>query len=155
MNDASVQRSSFIVHRSMIVLRLSALGDVIHTIPAVVSLKQRNDVTWVVEAPYAELVQLVAGVPAIPVRMKKEPRSAFAAIRQMRDFDVSIDFQGLIKSAVLPWAAHVPTRIGFDARAIREKPALLFTNEHVRVDTTKHVIDQNLQLASVSASQGN
>ena len=155
MNDASVQRSSFIVHRSMIVLRLSALGDVIHTIPAVVSLKQRNDVTWVVEAPYAELVQLVAGVPAIPVRMKKEPRSAFAAIRQMRDFDVSIDFQGLIKSAVLPWAADVPTRIGFDARAIREKPALLFTNEHVRVDTTKHVIDQNLQLAGVSAGEGN
>lgn len=139
----------------LVILRLSALGDVIHTIPAVVSLKERADVTWVVEAPYAQLVELVAGVKTIPVRMKKEPRSAFAAVREMRDFDVSIDFQGLIKSAVLPWAAHVPRRIGFDAKAVREKPALLFTNEHVRVDTTKHVIDQNLQLAGVAAGKGN
>ncbi len=147
MNEAPAHRSSLITHRSLVVLRLSALGDVIHTIPAVASLKERADVTWVVEAPYAELVEIVAGVKTIPVRMKKEPKTAFAAIRQMRGFDASIDFQGLIKSAVLPWAAHVPERIGFDRNAIREKPALLFTNKHVRVDTTKHVIEQNLELA--------
>ncbi|HEY0370379.1 MAG TPA: glycosyltransferase family 9 protein [Thermoanaerobaculia bacterium] len=139
----------------LLVVRLSALGDVVHTIPAVVSLKERADITWVVEAPYAELIEIVAGVQTIPVRMKKQPRTAFAAIRQMRGFDRSIDFQGLIKSAVLPWAAHVPERIGFDKHAIREKPALLFTNSHVRVDTTKHVIDQNLQLAGVAGGKGN
>lgn len=141
--------------KRLLVLRLSALGDVIHTLPAVASLKEHADVTWVVEAPYAEMIEIVAGVKTIPVRLKKEPRTAFAAIRQMRGFDISIDFQGLIKSAVLPWAAHVPQRIGFDKHAIREKPALLFTNEHVRVDTTKHVIEQNLELAGVKAGEGN
>ncbi len=138
----------------LLVLRLSALGDVIHTIPAVVSLKERADVTWVVEAPYRELVEIVAGVRTIPVRMKKEPRTAFAAVRQMRGLDASIDFQGLIKSAVLPWIAGVKTRTGFARNAIREKPALLFTNRHVEVDTSKHVIDQNLQLAAVPWGEG-
>jgi heptosyltransferase-1 len=139
----------------LLVLRLSALGDVVHTIPAVVSLKEKADVTWVVEAPYAELVEIVAGVKTIPVRMKKDPKTAFAAIRQMRGSDASIDFQGLIKSAVLPWAAHVPERTGFAKDAIREKPALLFTNKHVKVDTTRHVIEQNLELAGVTYGEGN
>ena len=156
MNDASAHRSSLITHRSrLLVLRLSALGDVIHTIPAVVSLKESADVTWVVEAAYAELVEIVVGVKTISVRMKKAPATAFAAIRQMRGFDASIDFQGLIKSAMLPWFARVKERAGFDRHAIREKPALLFTNKHVHVDTTKHVIEQNLDLAGVKGGDGN
>lgn len=141
--------------KRLLVLRLSALGDVIHTIPAAIGLKERYDITWVVEAPYRELVEIVAGVKTIPVRLKKEPKSALAAIRQMRGFDASIDFQGLIKSAALPWAARVRERIGFDGEAIREKPALLFTNRKVRVDTTKHVIEQNLQLAGTRWGDGN
>ena len=137
----------------LLVLRLSALGDVIHTIPAVVSLKQEADITWVVEAPYRELVEIVAGVKTIPVRMKKwprEPRNAISAIRSMRGVDTAIDFQGLIKSAALARLSGAKVRIGFGAEAIREKPALLFTNRKVHVDTSRHVVDQNLELASAT-----
>lgn len=141
----------------LLVLRLSALGDVIHTIPAVTGLRDAH-VQWVVEAPYAELVELVTGVETIPVRMKPWGRSPIRsrgamrdALRKMRGADVSIDFQGLMKSAALGWMAGAKTRIGFDRNAIREKPALLFTNRKVQVDTTKHVIEQNLQLAGVAA----
>ncbi len=133
----------------LLVLRLSALGDVIHAIPAVVSLKSEYDITWIVEAPYRELVEIVAGVQTIPVRMKRwtrQPSAMFATLRAMRGAEVSIDFQGLIKSAALPWAAGVKTRIGFAKNAIREKPALLFTNRKVPVDTRKHVIEQNMEL---------
>jgi heptosyltransferase-1 len=134
----------------LLVLRLSALGDVIHTIPAVLSLKPAADITWVVEAPYRELVELVAGVKTIPVRMKKwkrEPRAAIDAIKRMRGFDTAVDFQGLIKSAALGRLSGAKVRYGFDRHAIREKAALLFTNRHVHVDTSRHVVDQNLQLA--------
>ncbi|HUP59226.1 MAG TPA: lipopolysaccharide heptosyltransferase I [Thermoanaerobaculia bacterium] len=156
--------SSFIVHRSsfighVLVLRLSALGDVIHTIPAVLSLKDA-DVSWVVEAPYCELVDVVAGVEAIPVRLKQWARSPIASraamrdtIRAMRGADVSIDFQGLVKSAMLGVFAGAKERIGFDRNAIREKPALLFTNRKVAVDTTKHVVEQNLELVWSAATQ--
>src|SRR5690349_10209373 len=133
MNEAPAHRSR------LLVLRLSALGDVIHTLPAVLSLKETAEITWVVEAPYAELVEVVAGVKTIPVRMKKwtrDPRQGIDAIAQMRTVDASIDFQGLIKSAILGFLSGARTRYGFDRRAIKEKPALLFTNRHAPVDTT-------------------
>jgi lipopolysaccharide heptosyltransferase I len=136
----------------LLVLRLSALGDVIHTIPAVMSLKDvAQEITWVVEAPYRELVEIVAGVKTIPVRMKKwprEPHAAIDAIRAMRGVDTAIDFQGLIKSAALGWLSGAKMRIGFSAAAIREKPALVFTNRKVHVLTSQHVVDQNLELAA-------
>ncbi len=136
--------------KRLLVLRLSALGDVIHTIPAVLSLENSADITWVVEAPYAELVEIVAGVRAIPVRMKtwrRDPRAGVDAIAKMRGVEASIDFQGLVKSAVFGFLSGARTRYGFDGDAIREKPALLFTNRKVKVDTAKHVVDQNLELA--------
>lgn len=142
----------------VLILRLSALGDVIHTLPAVVSLTEAFPLTrfsWVVEAPYRELVELVAGVEAIPVRMKKWGRDVRAsrteisdALRAMRGHDVAIDFQGLVKSAALGWLSRAPRRIGFDRRSIREKVALLFTNERVAVDPSRHIVEQNLQLAA-------
>ncbi|HEX8254277.1 MAG TPA: glycosyltransferase family 9 protein [Thermoanaerobaculia bacterium] len=146
--------------KRVLVLRLSALGDVIHTIPAVITLRDCN-VSWVVEAPYRELVELVTGVHAIPVRYRKWGKSLYAsrgdiatAVRAMQGTSESIDFQGLVKSAVLGVLARAKTRTGFDRDAIREKPALLFTNRKVPVDTTRHVLEQNLQLVSaVTESQ--
>lgn len=146
--------------KEVLVLRLSALGDVIHTIPAVTALKSNAHVFWVVETPYRELVEIVAGVEAIPVRFRQWARSPIAsraamrdALRQMRGADTSIDFQGLIKSAMLGVFAGAKVRIGFDRKAIREKPALLFTNKKINVDTTKHIIDQNLELIGNSATR--
>ena len=137
----------------LLVLRLSALGDVIHTIPAV-SLLRAAEVSWVVEAPYAEMVQIVAGVRPVPVRMKKWWRSPWSsrhdlrsAVDAIRGADVSIDFQGLVKSAMLGSLSGAKVRVGFEANAIREKPALFFTNERVQVDTTRHVVEQNIALA--------
>lgn len=143
--------------KRLLVVRLSALGDVIHTLPAVLTLERVAAITWVVEAPYQELVELVAGVETIPVRMKqwrRDPSAMREALRRMRGFDESIDFQGLIKSAVLPWVARAGRRVGFAANAIREKPALLFSNHKVRVDTSRHVVEQNLQLARGAMNAG-
>lgn len=148
MNDRS---SRLPHHPRLLVLRLSALGDVIHTIPAVLALRESAEITWVVEAPYAELVEIVGGVKTIPVRMKRwirDPRVAFEAIGRTRSVEASIDFQGLIKSAFLGWLSGAGMRYGFGRDAIREKPALLFTNRRVEVDTAKHVVDQNLELAA-------
>jgi heptosyltransferase-1 len=141
--------------KNVVVLRLSALGDVIHTIPAVVSLKEHARVTWVVEAPYRELVEFVAGVDTIPVRLRKWGKSPFEHRRAVRDayrslrggFDEAVDFQGLIKSAALMRISGAPVRYGFAHEAIREKQATWFANRHVQVDTAKHVVDQNLELA--------
>jgi lipopolysaccharide heptosyltransferase I len=149
--------------RRMLVLRLSALGDVIHTIPAVALLREalpETRIEWVVESPYAELVETVARVGTIRVSMKKwgralvASRGAIAEARaRMRGADASVDFQGLIKSAVLGWMSGAKRRYGFDREAIREKAAGLFLNRRIAVDRTQHVVEWNLQLATAVAEQ--
>jgi heptosyltransferase-1 len=135
-----------------LVVRLSALGDVIHAIPAVVALRERyENVAWAVEAPYRELVGIVAGVRAIPVSLK---RWSFANVREarrnVRGFDAAIDFQGLIKSALLARASGARERIGFASAFVREKPAAWLMTRRVEIDPSAHVVDWNLQLAGVS-----
>ena len=140
----------------LLALRLSALGDVIHTIPAVIALREAGaDVSWVVEAPYAEMVEIVSGARPVRVSMKTWGRRFMAsrpAMRsarlEMRGHDASVDFQGLVKSAVLGWLSRSPVRYGFDRAAVRERASLMFTNKHVAVDLNAHVIEMNLHLAS-------
>lgn len=149
----------------VLVVRLSALGDVIHTIPAVVALRGAlgpNEIGWVVEAAYAELVSMVAGVDAVfPVRMKRwrrrllRDRSEIAAgagaIRRFGKGEVSIDFQGLMKSGLVARLSGARIRYCLDRAAIREKGALLFANRPVTVDRSRHVVEWNLQLARALA----
>lgn len=144
--------------RDLLVLRLSALGDVIHTIPAVLAIRSARPewkISWAVEAAYAEVVRIVAGVSPVPVRLKAWARTplrsrgpAAGAVRTLRGHRTSIDFQGLVKSAMLGVASGATERYGFDRAAARERISLLFTNRRVRVDPTRHVVEQNLELAA-------
>jgi lipopolysaccharide heptosyltransferase I len=139
----------------LLAIRLTAFGDVIHTIPAVVALRDLgHDVVWVVERPYRDLVALVAGVDTITVSMKEWGRAfvasrgeMFAARAAMRGFDAAIDFQGLIKSASLAWVSRAKLRYGFERGAIREAAAGVFLNRRVDVDHAAHVVDWNMALA--------
>ncbi len=138
----------------LLVVRLSALGDVIHTIPAVMSLRPFFDVSWAVEKPYAELVQIVAGVEVIPVQLKKWSLSRILDARQaVSGFDIAVDFQGLIKSALLARVSGAADRYGFAKEAVREKPTAMFYNHRVSVDQTQHVVDWNKELAAAVTRQ--
>lgn len=132
----------------LLVVRLSALGDVIHTIPAVVALRDHYAIDWVVESPYRELVEIVARVAAKAVSLKRWSAANINAARDaVRGHDVAIDFQGLIKSAVLARASGASDRYGFAPQFIREKPAAWFLNRQVAIDPRAHVVEWNLQLA--------
>jgi heptosyltransferase-1 len=139
----------------LLAIRLSAFGDVIHTIPAVVALRDLgHDIVWVVERPYRDLVALVARVDTISVSMKEWGRAfvasrgeMFAARAAMRGFDAAIDFQGLIKSASLAWVSRAKLRYGFGRGAIREGAAGVFLNRRVDIDRETHVVEWNLELA--------
>lgn len=134
----------------LLVIRLSALGDVIHTIPAVVGLRERHEIAWVVEAPYAELVEVVAGVRAIPVSLRRwSVRNILDARNAVRGFDAAIDFQGLVKSALLARASGAKYRIGFAKEFVRERPAAWLMNHRRHIDPARHVVEWNLQLAGV------
>lgn len=146
----------------ILVVRLSALGDVIHTLPAVAALRTALPhcrIGWIVEPPYRELLELVAPVDEVfTVGAKRWGRQAVSATwreardlrRALREFaggSVAIDFQGLIKSAAIAWSSGARLRYGFERAAIRESAALIFLNRTVPVDRSRHVVDWNLDLA--------
>jgi lipopolysaccharide heptosyltransferase I len=139
----------------LLFIRLSAFGDVIHTIPAVVALRKalpETEMAWAVESAYAELVETVAGVTAIPVSLKQWSVSRIeAAWRAVRGFEMAIDFQGLIKSSLIARASGARDRFGFARDVIREKPAAWFTNRPVAIDRATHVVEWNLALARAAA----
>ena len=148
---------------SLLILRLSALGDVIHTLPAVAELRRalpERKLIWAVEAPYRELVETVAPVDqVVALSTRKWRRSPFAApthrgvstlaveLRAAVGRGDAVDFQGLAKSAIVGWWSGARRRFGFDASSIREKPALLFLNRRIAVPEGLHVVDINRALA--------
>jgi heptosyltransferase-1 len=143
MTDAAPQR--------LLVIRLSAFGDVIHTIPAVAALREalpQTEIAWAVEPAYAELVEIVARVKAIRVSLKRWSFARIAAAWwDVRGFSTAIDFQGLIKSALIACVSGAGERYGFARDIIREKPAALFVNRPATIDRSKHVVEWNMDLA--------
>ena len=146
----------------ILVVRLSALGDVIHTIPAVVAMREAlgAEITWAVERPYAELVEIVTGINTVRASIRKWGRSLFSSRNDVRLFvsrirrnEIAVDFQGLIKSAFVARISGAPVRYGFNRDAIREKLAASFINRHVEVDQSRHVVEWNMQLASAVAQR--
>ncbi len=140
---------------SLLIIRLSSFGDVIHTIPAVVALRgalPETDIAWAVEPAYAELVELVARVRAIRVSLKQWSFAHIrAARRNIRGFGTSIDFQGLIKSSLMARFSGAAQRYGFARDVIREKPAAWFLNRPVTINRSSHVVEWNVDLARAFA----
>lgn len=146
----------------VLLTRLSALGDIVHTWPladALARLRPAVELAWVVEEP---LLPLVAGHPAvsraIPVatrRWRAHPAAAAtregirAVRRALREFapEVALDPQGLCKSAAWGWLAGAPERIGVGRRVRRERLAGTFYTRTVSPpDGVAHVVDFNLAM---------
>ncbi|MFN2239464.1 MAG: lipopolysaccharide heptosyltransferase I, partial [Thermoanaerobaculia bacterium] len=148
---------------SLLIIRLSALGDVLHTIPAVFELRcafPSAEISWVVEPAYAELVAEITGVDrVISVASKRWRRNLLAgqtyreaasvrrSLRAAAAGDSAVDFQGLLKSASLGWIAGARRRFGFDAGSIRERAALMFINRPIDPGDARHIIEINRGLA--------
>jgi lipopolysaccharide heptosyltransferase I len=147
-------------------VKLSALGDVVHALPVAAALRDRwpsARLTWIVEG---RLVPLLDRHPALddviavdtrtwrrarrPAAMTAVAHDVLDLFRRLRTsgFDVALDLQGLVKSGVLVRATCAPVRIGF-APGWRPETRLnaCFTNRHVMPPASAHhVVDQYLAL---------
>lgn len=155
----------------VLIVRLSAMGDVIHTLPAVHFLRQAFPLAfigWVIEERWAELL-CAPGFPRRGPRSSSRPlvdevhtvnlkgwgRSLFSIStlqhaakvwNDVRDvgYDVAVDLQGAMRSAVLArWSG---ARAVYGAAEPREAPASLWYTRRV-VARGRHVIEQNLSVA--------
>ena len=134
-----------------LVVRLGSLGDIVHTFPAVAGLRNsfpRAEIIWLTHPRWVNLVAssgLATEIWPVDSRDLSSVRKTIAGIRAQR-WDAAIDYQGLWKSALLPFLARVPKRIGFSSDTIREfgVPILYTDRVHPR---SAHIADQNGELS--------
>lgn len=135
----------------ILVVRLGAMGDVIHALPAVATLKHgfpRSHVTWVIRPRWMPLIE---GNPFVDevIPWERTMKGIAAAWRRLRAsrFDLAVDLQGLIQSALVAAASRANRIVGFHRSHVAERPAALFYSSEVKA-TAAHVVDQNLELAA-------
>jgi heptosyltransferase I len=139
-----------------LVVRLSSLGDLVHTIPAVAALRSSfpsATIDWVVDKRWAPLVQLVTVInETIPLgRSVPDVLSCIRRLRRAR-YTCALDLQGRYRSAVLSWLAGAPRRIGRDRKATREPGATIFYTDRV-IPTGRHIVDMTVDLAARAGAQ--
>ncbi len=136
----------------VLVVRLGAMGDVIQTLPAVASLKHsmpHSEITWVIESKWRALLEnnpYIDKVVLFDRFTMAGLRDAWRDLRRER-FDLAIDFQGLIKSALVAACARPERLYGFDRKGVREKPAAWFYSTRV-ASNALHRVDKYLDLAA-------
>jgi len=140
----------------LLIIRVSAIGDAIHTLPALFYLKKRipnASISWVIQEKVASLLldqPFIDTLHVLPNNFLKPKNwnKTKAIIKQLRQehWDAIIDFQGLCKTSFLIWWLK-GQKFGFDTNNAREKISTLFTHHHVTPSYT-NIIQKNLALAS-------
>ncbi|MFH1080929.1 MAG: glycosyltransferase family 9 protein [Pseudomonadota bacterium] len=147
---------------NILIVKLSAIGDVVHTLPSVAALRKRfpnADITWVVEEAASDLVMDHPHLDRIIISHRKswigdfqrgrigkalkEIRSFVRALRA-RPYDMVIDFHGLFKSAVIVLLSGGNRKLGYDSL---QELSGLFYNEKIHEDTGKHAVLRYLDFA--------
>jgi heptosyltransferase-1 len=139
----------------ILVVRLSSMGDVIHALPAVASLKHsfpHSHVSWAIRTRWMPLLE---GNPFVDevIPFDRTLSGIIGTRRKLREqrFDLAIDFQGLMQSAFLAAAARPDRLIGFHRSQVREMAATMFYSTSVEA-RSPHVVDRNLELASAAGA---
>jgi heptosyltransferase I len=134
-----------------VVVRLGSLGDIIHTFPAVAALREsfpQGNIVWLTHPRWSFLVQssnLASEIWTVETRKVSSLRHVIRRLRQ-NSWSAAIDYQGLWKSAMLPFLGAVTRRIGFSSATIREFGVPILYTE--RVETSQaHVVEQNGDLS--------
>jgi heptosyltransferase I len=136
-----------------LVLRLGSLGDIVHAFPAVGGLRSsfaNAEIIWLTHPKWEFLVKtaaLATEVWTVETRDWSNLRAVLRRIRKQR-FETAIDYQGLWKSAAIPFLARVPRRIGFSGETVREAGVPILYTDRVKVTASAHVADQNGELSA-------
>jgi lipopolysaccharide heptosyltransferase I len=135
-----------------LIIRLSSLGDIIHTLPAFAALRRSfpdAKIRWAVEEKGKEILDLVPGIDEVVVVAKNKWLRSAQRIKG-RD-QTALDFQGLVKSALLAYLSRSRRRVGFSRENLKEPLASVFYTERLSpvLEEEGHVIGKNLKLLEI------
>jgi 3-deoxy-D-manno-octulosonic-acid transferase/heptosyltransferase-1 len=144
---------------NILVIKLSAVGDVIHTLPSLAALRQRfpkAHISWVVEEAASDLIRNHPCLDQVIISGRKrwlkdlrrgkfsevlKEARLFLSVLRSRPYDLAIDFHGLFKSAIVALLSGAPRRLGYDSM---QELSGLFYNEKIPEDLTRHAVDRYL-----------
>jgi heptosyltransferase-1 len=142
------------------IVKLSALGDIIHAMIVLQFIKKNypeSEIDWFVEKRFFGVLENnphINQIHQVSLKSVNKSKSLFLIwkelrkIRKLGKYDLVIDMQGLIKSALI--AHKIPSKVtlGFDKNSLRESLAAKFYNETYKIDYAKNIIERNLALVS-------
>jgi heptosyltransferase I len=146
----------------IVIVKLSALGDIIHAMVVLQYIKKYNkeiEIDWVVDEAYKDLLfnhPDIDKVHSIKLKKAKQNKSIFLLltelfkIRKFGKYDIVIDMQGLIKSALVSRIIRSPIALGFDKNSIRENLASIFYHQTFKYDYDKNIVNRNFELINFS-----
>ncbi len=151
--------------RSILIIKLSALGDVVHTLPALEVLKNnypKARIDWLVEEEAFPIVEGHRSLDQIIVSKRKKwvrglakrggqgrvlrDVKVFLSQLRSRKYDLVIDFQGLLKSGLLVWLTKGVHKVGMTGS--REASRLFLNHKAIQVSYNQHAIERYLQICS-------
>ena len=140
------------------IVKLSALGDIVHAMVVLQFIKNHHpkiEIDWVVEEDFKELLEFhpdINQVHKVNIRKAKKKKSFFLLVSELRkirkfgSYDLVIDMQGLIKSALVSRLMISPVTLGFNRFSIREGIASILYNKTFNYGYDKNVIERNIAL---------
>ncbi len=139
----------------LLIVKLSAFGDIIHALPAlddVLARPEVEEVHWLVDRRYAFVTEIFppeVHVHQVDLRGPHPVKSAWAAIRKLKDehFDAILDLQGLMKSAIIAYLVHARV-YGMDVRHLREKFSRFLLQPVAFHADERHVVQQYRKVAA-------
>ena len=146
----------------ILIVKTSSMGDVVHALPAISDIAQAIpgvQVDWLVEKSFAAMPSQHRAVNRVITLQWRKWRKSLrtpdtkAAIKTWRAemalhrYDLVIDMQGLLKSALFACFAQGP-RAGYDRHSVREPLSSFFYKRHARVSRELHAVDRCRRLAA-------
>jgi 3-deoxy-D-manno-octulosonic-acid transferase/heptosyltransferase-1 len=150
---------------NILIVKLSAIGDVIHTLPALNTIRNyypNANITWLVEEDAASLVQGHKALDRVLVSKRKRwlkalrslsflntIKEVYGFIKALRDtrYDMILDFQALLKSGILIAIARGRRKIGFGKGLEHMEHSYIFLNERIpAVDMEIHALSRGMML---------
>ena len=142
------------------IVKLSALGDIIHAMVALQFIKQHlpdSSIDWIVEEGFKDILinnPDIDNIHSVNIKKAKKNKSLsllfkeFKKLRELPKYDVVIDAQGLIKSAIVARIIPSVKTFGFDKNSLRESFAAKFYTDTYNINYDENIIMRNIGLVS-------
>ncbi|MCQ2765256.1 lipopolysaccharide heptosyltransferase I [Helicobacter pylori] len=141
------------------IVRLSALGDIIVSAVFLVAIKEclpNAQIEWFVDERFSAILEHSPYVDKLhPIALKRalktfNPLKIFKLFKSLRayEYDIIIDMQGLVKSALITQMLKAPKKVGFDYASARESLSAFFYSQKVSIAYDEPILKRNFTLLS-------